>query len=757
MTSPILVDIPVITTIVPKGVAFAVFPSDITMYTEIQRAPDDGGGNPDVANAEIIRRFTPRKMVVFQDFLPLDGAPRYYRARHLDEVGGFDPSGWTCWFVVTPVELPRPIPDPVPILPTWAATFSEDQVAEEGTLTITSDDPQCRIVSVETQIDTLGWQTEVADTVLAGVQVWSRTIDLTTDPTVLWYRITYYDAAGNLKVFTSSEGFDLGTTPDILSILPLYNASARTLKAFLKGDVDTKSFAVRAGEGQVSATYLNDPANRFPLGDVYVVPGGGLVDNSVITDTLLVVPTTATTDDWYICASGYSAADAAGEQGPAACVPVFIDSDNRFIDFGFTQDGSAVVFGWLVGPRVAQVWVRIITVPFPHTQGNPEETVRQTSPTKIADPRTNNTFTIPRPAEGYVTYALFETRDANDIPGDVRKARIFANLTEGGPIRFSEGGDGVTCTILMEAQSESGATVTQVRVRDIVAATMSPWRSPDRGPGDVRTVDAAAAGQLLIEGQYEEDITRHQSRETTVRWEVTFSDGTVETRDVICGRNTQPDLLVFEFGGLNGRNPIIQGDTDTQSIRVFDAETGGTNYDEARDGFQATLPEVPDPGTGVVDIYTFQARSDPVAEVDGSTYIDARNVALSGGGAVGAQWERDGSGVVTGVSVTAPTVGSRSILIDLDSDAVANNVEVHMTFRFEGAKGPDSVITSSLTPAVNETNIEAGATYTYQTPWTRVSSGGSLVEIWITAEIEDAGGIVRDSWTVKVSYNGTLA
>jgi len=78
---------------------------------EVQRAPDDGSGAADSANATTITIANPGVTKVV-DLLPLDGANRFYRTRHVQE--NATSSGWTNW---TDGQIPTYLPDPLPPVP----------------------------------------------------------------------------------------------------------------------------------------------------------------------------------------------------------------------------------------------------------------------------------------------------------------------------------------------------------------------------------------------------------------------------------------------------------------------------------------------------------------------------------------------------------------------------------------------------------------------------------------------------------------
>ena len=104
-----------LTNTVRTGIAIVFYPFNDGWGTEVQKAPDDGGGDPDVGNAETIAFVNPG-IATYVDLQPLDVANRFYRTRHID--GTATPSAWTSW---TDAAIPDIIPDPLPPIPTLPA------------------------------------------------------------------------------------------------------------------------------------------------------------------------------------------------------------------------------------------------------------------------------------------------------------------------------------------------------------------------------------------------------------------------------------------------------------------------------------------------------------------------------------------------------------------------------------------------------------------------------------------------------------
>ncbi len=79
------------------GIGLTIIPGDPSATIEVQRAPDDGTGNPNVGAATTVAEITSyyASGATFVDTLPHDNARRFYRVRHTRP--GWNPSGYTDW------------------------------------------------------------------------------------------------------------------------------------------------------------------------------------------------------------------------------------------------------------------------------------------------------------------------------------------------------------------------------------------------------------------------------------------------------------------------------------------------------------------------------------------------------------------------------------------------------------------------------------------------------------------------------------
>src|SRR5690348_2013892 len=90
----------------PIGILVGITPRDANFAIELQRAPDDGTGNPNVGSAVTITTIPPAPLsgIKYPDILSKDGAFRFYRWRHIG--AGYDPGTWTGWARGIPSVLP---------------------------------------------------------------------------------------------------------------------------------------------------------------------------------------------------------------------------------------------------------------------------------------------------------------------------------------------------------------------------------------------------------------------------------------------------------------------------------------------------------------------------------------------------------------------------------------------------------------------------------------------------------------------------
>jgi hypothetical protein len=107
------------------GIVLALYPRDLQIGLEIQRAPDTSG-SPDLGNLVIVGSVV-AGVTIFTDTLPLDGARRHYRSRHRQ---GNAVSAWTGWAS----DLPAIIPDPLPPVPALTPTIDVTQTVSAGSV-----------------------------------------------------------------------------------------------------------------------------------------------------------------------------------------------------------------------------------------------------------------------------------------------------------------------------------------------------------------------------------------------------------------------------------------------------------------------------------------------------------------------------------------------------------------------------------------------------------------------------------------------
>src|SRR5881394_3491360 len=90
------------------GIEVRITPANPPSYgVELQRAPDNGSGSPNVGAAATLIILPPLRAggASYVDLLPPDDAFRHYRWRHVAD--GYDPStNWTAWARGKPALLP---------------------------------------------------------------------------------------------------------------------------------------------------------------------------------------------------------------------------------------------------------------------------------------------------------------------------------------------------------------------------------------------------------------------------------------------------------------------------------------------------------------------------------------------------------------------------------------------------------------------------------------------------------------------------
>lgn len=111
--------------ITPYGIVLSLFPSDSEFAMEIQRAPDDGFGDPDTGSAATIGYAPPNA----ENFIDVTGASSdvwHYRARHVRD--NYTEGDWTVWVAATPKAIPTILP-PRPPTPNLNGNLEVDPLS----------------------------------------------------------------------------------------------------------------------------------------------------------------------------------------------------------------------------------------------------------------------------------------------------------------------------------------------------------------------------------------------------------------------------------------------------------------------------------------------------------------------------------------------------------------------------------------------------------------------------------------------------
>ena len=229
------------------GVVLALFTAGSHFGVRVERAPDNGAGAPNLAAVEDLG-LAPPNAHYWVDRLPPDGALRFYRLRQWRE--GYSPSDATCWKAARPALLPEAIVDPQPVPPEFREELGE--ASGMGTLRLGINDPQCRVVQVARQIQVHGQPPAAFEVEPAVLPVHEFSVPLGEKHfNTVTYRVTYYDAQGQLRERVRTVGFDIDSVPTGVEMdVTVPRDGVPVVR--LRGDSDTRSWRVagEAGTGE---------------------------------------------------------------------------------------------------------------------------------------------------------------------------------------------------------------------------------------------------------------------------------------------------------------------------------------------------------------------------------------------------------------------------------------------------------------------------------------------------------------------------
>jgi hypothetical protein len=235
------------------GCVIGLFPSDARFLIEVRRA-EDLAGAPNVATiASLDAQIRPSERT-YVDFLTPGTGPFHYATRHV-------PGGpWSCW---------RGPVSPVPLSGTETVAAVMPEARERtttattlGTLILTIDDPQCRLVQVRMK-SRAGAAAETAYAVVAiagGVYTGTVALAPGLDSTIT-YELTFYNAVGVLATSERVVSFSVGMANDA---------------TFLTADDERASLpnSLRLVDGANSTVTRDDPAGTIQV-DVDLAPVDG--------------------------------------------------------------------------------------------------------------------------------------------------------------------------------------------------------------------------------------------------------------------------------------------------------------------------------------------------------------------------------------------------------------------------------------------------------------------------------------------------
>jgi hypothetical protein len=419
------------------------------------------------------------------------------------------------------------------------------------------------------------------------------------------------------------------------------------------------------------------------------------------------------------------------------------DAATELRDFRIVyEDASVIRYGWTAGTLVTEVWAGMVTFAHPYPADPWASVMSAVAPL----PAGTTELTVAKPAEGFSTLVQVEPRLSDLTPGAVRRVVVNAAPTQPPIVELDDIETGSTGTQWWKI-TERGVPVAGVEVQTQVGiAPVSPWGAPTRGPGAV----SAVRGGLLGVGEYEHDVVLDLTRLSWIMPRITLANG-------------QPPIVLGPFGFDRDKNPsllsvqvtgtviTIIADSDTRSIKVSNSggtwmyQSDGTNLivDVSKTGTNGAAGL----GASASDSYLVEARSDPTADVDGSTLTDTATVVIGGGSAPPptATWD------TPGVTASAPDIGQAALKITLKATSAPASWTAVVFIKSGSGSFFDH--TADLSPALSAPPT-VNTDYSYDTDFTRISGGFNAIlhSFTIRADLKDAGGVVQDSRTVYASW-----
>lgn len=413
----------------------------------------------------------------------------------------------------------------------------------------------------------------------------------------------------------------------------------------------------------------------------------------------------------------------------------------------WTETATQEIVSFGRGPAVLEVWAAYAIVAAPVLATDFDTRV---APFVGPLPDGATTFTVPRPADGFVVLVQLEPRLTDLSAGKVRRLTITAAPQV--PLWSPDDRELATTATQWIKFTERGIAITRVESAVQLGTTAATaFTTPTRGPGAASAVHSGVLGPL----EYEQDLPRDASRTNWTAFRYTLANGDqITTTWFGFDRDTNPNLGQVSVDAT-GRYVTVSGDNDTKAIGLYLKSPGTWKYEV--DGTFAII-DVQATGTnGVAGLaaatsgtFTAKALGDPVASLTAATLSDNRDViAPNGGSAAAATWSL--------VSAGAPPTSSFIMPITLKATSAPGGWTAKLWIADPSTVTPTDV-SATVSPALSAIPI-VNTAYQYTAENARVVAGPGTrtVTVSVRAELLDGSGVVQDTVTRPVTYYTTSA
>lgn len=428
------------------------------------------------------------------------------------------------------------------------------------------------------------------------------------------------------------------------------------------------------------------------------------------------------------------------------------DTANSLLDFKITAEtDTTVTYSWTLGGEAVEVWAGQVLFPVPVPANPWDQVLAAVAPLALG----TLSLTFTKPDESHVLYVQVEPRNADLTPGRVQRLVVNSAPTQA-PIVELDDIESNTVGTQWWKLTERGLAVIDVKVQTQVGIEpITAFVAPTRGPGGASVVRGGTLGAL----EYEHDVSLDATRFSWIMPQVTLDNG-------------QPPIILGPFGFDRDKRPNIIsvtlntiaaaqygtvvsaiGDSDTQSIKV---ESGSWSHHVDGQSISTDV-SLSDPdgtaglGSAATATYTATAYTDSIAEIDGATLSDTRDIQVSGptAAAPGSVWNT--------VTLSAPPIGSQIASIFLKASAAPGgyNVKVYISVAIHSGIPPTVDHTVDLTPALSAPPT-ALTQYDYDVGslFERTATG-SPCTMKIKCDLRNASNIVVDTRSVQAGWKHT--